>query len=206
MATGYKSFTAGAVLAAADVKDYLMLQSVMTFASTAARDSALSAVLREGLVCYVTGTDRVYAYDGSTWIIIGSSSATGRVGAQLVRTASQSIPNTTTTPIQWDTETYDTDAFIGVTSPTITIPSGLGGVYSISAVIGLTSVTTGTVSIAVTGQTYGFDFVAGASDTFPSASIIVPLAATNTIQISLYQALGSAQNVTARASVHRLGA
>lgn len=67
MATGYKSFTAGAVLAAADVKDYLMLQTVQTFATSAARDSALSGVLREGLLAYTSDLDTHWYYNGSAW-------------------------------------------------------------------------------------------------------------------------------------------
>ena len=49
-AAGYKLFVTGDVLTAAQVNDYLMLQTVMVFANSAARTSALSGVLAEGLV------------------------------------------------------------------------------------------------------------------------------------------------------------
>lgn len=68
MAEGYKDFTSGDVLTAAQVDDYLMLQAVMRFADASARDTALSAVLTEGLVAYLKDVDTVTMYTGSVWI------------------------------------------------------------------------------------------------------------------------------------------
>lgn len=78
MANGYKSWVAGAQVNAVDVKDYLQLQTVMKFASAAARNSALSAVLREGLTAYLDDVNQVTVYDGANWQIasdIGSWSS-----------------------------------------------------------------------------------------------------------------------------------
>lgn len=63
---GYKDFTAGAVLTAAQVDGYLMEQSVMNFAGTAARGSALSSVQSAGMMAHVGG-GTVTVYDGSAW-------------------------------------------------------------------------------------------------------------------------------------------
>ena len=63
---GYKDFTAGAVLTAAQVDGYLMEQSVMNFAGTAARGSALASVLSAGQMAHVGG-GTVTVYDGSAW-------------------------------------------------------------------------------------------------------------------------------------------
>lgn len=63
----YKVWTGGDVLTAADVNNYLMEQTVMVFASTAARDAALAAVLTEGMVTFQTDTDTMTYYDGSAW-------------------------------------------------------------------------------------------------------------------------------------------
>ena len=58
MGSGFKTFTAGAVLTASDVNNYLMEQSVMVFATTAARDSALpSGVVEAGMLCYINSAD-----------------------------------------------------------------------------------------------------------------------------------------------------
>ena len=76
MGSGYKDFEAGNVLAAADVDGYLMRQTVMTFASSAARDTALSAVLDEGMVAYLEDSDLITFYNGSAWLEMTSKSQT----------------------------------------------------------------------------------------------------------------------------------
>ena len=64
---GFKDWTAGEYLNAADLMDFVMKQQVMVFAGTAARDAALgTAVRREGMVAYVGGGSVTY-FDGSTW-------------------------------------------------------------------------------------------------------------------------------------------
>lgn len=69
MAEGFLDFTDGNILTAAQVDDYLMRQANMRFASAAARDSALSAVLTEGLVAVLEDVDHVTVYTGSAWIV-----------------------------------------------------------------------------------------------------------------------------------------
>jgi hypothetical protein len=54
------------VLSADDV-DEVMRQSIMRFASTAARDSALSGNLEEGMVACTTDTDTYWRYSGGAW-------------------------------------------------------------------------------------------------------------------------------------------
>lgn len=71
MAQGYKDFTSGAVLNAADLEDYCELQGIMRFASAAARTTALSGVLTEGLMCYLIDLNVIQAYSGSAWSTIG---------------------------------------------------------------------------------------------------------------------------------------
>lgn len=65
---GYKDFTTGEVLTAANVDNYLMEQTVMVFASAAARTTALAAVLAEGMTSYLKDTNSLEVYDGSNWI------------------------------------------------------------------------------------------------------------------------------------------
>lgn len=65
---GYKLFATGDVLTAAQVNTYLMQQTVMVFASSAARTSALSGVLAEGMVSYLQDTNSLEVYDGSAWV------------------------------------------------------------------------------------------------------------------------------------------
>jgi len=65
---GYKLFATGDVLTAAQVNTFLMQQTVMVFASSAARTAALSGVLAEGMVSYLQDTNSLEVYDGSAWV------------------------------------------------------------------------------------------------------------------------------------------
>ena len=65
---GYKLFNTGDVLTAAQVNTYLNEQTVMVFASSAARTSALSGVLAEGMMSYLQDTNAVEVYNGSAWV------------------------------------------------------------------------------------------------------------------------------------------
>jgi hypothetical protein len=64
---GRKVFTAGDVLTASQVQDYLQDQSVMVFAGTAARSSAI-ATPSEGMVSVQIDTDDLTYYNGSSWV------------------------------------------------------------------------------------------------------------------------------------------
>jgi hypothetical protein len=61
-----KVFTAGEVLAAADVNSFLMDQSVMSSAGTAARGSAIGTAT-EGMVTYLEDSNLLSINDGSAW-------------------------------------------------------------------------------------------------------------------------------------------
>lgn len=79
MGSGFKDWSPGDVLTAADVDGYLMRQTVMTFADASARDTALSGVLDEGMVAYLEDTNVTTYYNGSSWEDIrglGGGSAT----------------------------------------------------------------------------------------------------------------------------------
>jgi hypothetical protein len=65
---GRKTFAAGEVLRAADVNGYLMNQTVMNFAGTAARGSAIGTAVSEGMVSYLADSDFIEIYSGSEWL------------------------------------------------------------------------------------------------------------------------------------------
>jgi hypothetical protein len=66
---GYRLYTTGDVLTAAQVQNNLQNQTIMFFASAATRDAntALTAALTEGMFCYLANTDEVQYYNGSAW-------------------------------------------------------------------------------------------------------------------------------------------
>jgi len=63
---GFKTFTTGEVLTAADTNGYLM-QGVLVFASSAARASAITSP-QEGQYSYLKDTDALEYYNGSAWV------------------------------------------------------------------------------------------------------------------------------------------
>ena len=69
---GYKLFATGDVLTAAQVNTYLNQQTVMVFANAAARTSALTSVLAEGMVSYLQDTNAVEVYNGTAWVGVGN--------------------------------------------------------------------------------------------------------------------------------------
>jgi hypothetical protein len=71
---GYRLYTTGDVLTAAQVQNNLQNQTIMFFASAAARDAntALTAALTEGMFCYLANTDGFEFYNGTTWVPIVS--------------------------------------------------------------------------------------------------------------------------------------
>ena len=74
---GAKLFTAFSKLTAAQVNGYLMDQTIMRFASTAARDAAFGGAgeptLAEGMTCYLDDTNQIQSYNGSAWVTLTSS-------------------------------------------------------------------------------------------------------------------------------------
>jgi hypothetical protein len=70
---GYKEFSTGDVLTAADANGYLASQVVMVFASAAARTSAIASP-QEGMISYLKDTNSTEYYSGSAWVALGGSS------------------------------------------------------------------------------------------------------------------------------------
>ena len=62
-----KVFTSGEVLSASDVNNFLMNQTVMTFAGTAARGSAIPSPT-EGMLTYLADTNTLEYWNGSSFL------------------------------------------------------------------------------------------------------------------------------------------
>ena len=71
---GFKTFTTGEVLTAADVNGYLM-QGVLVFATEAARNAAITSP-QEGQFAFTKDTNSLWYYTGSAW---AASGATGDI-------------------------------------------------------------------------------------------------------------------------------
>jgi hypothetical protein len=279
---GYKLFNTGDVLTAAQVNTYLQEQVVMVFANAAARTTALSGVLAEGMVSYLKDTDALEIYSGAAWvgygsgditgvtagtgisgggtsgtvtitnsmateitaagdIIVGTGSGTfdnlpigttGQVltadttvspykvkwataasgstfaGWLIYKTATQSIANSSSVFMTWESETYDTDAYHSTSSNTsrATIPSGKAGKYLLVANIGWANGTTGEryVNIWKNGAGVAGAENAGARNSFGNSNpqtqrciMILDLAVGDYVEVRVVQTSGGSLNTTA---------
>jgi hypothetical protein len=68
---GFKDFTTGEVLTAADVDGYLM-QGIWVFASAAARDAAVTSP-QEGNFAFTKDNNSLWYYDGAAWVASGAT-------------------------------------------------------------------------------------------------------------------------------------
>lgn len=92
---GRKTWSPGDTLTAADVNGYLMDQSVMVFAGTAARSSAIPSP-SAGMVAYSTAT-QLQVYNGSAWTAVSSSGLVYLTGASFSGATTVSFPTDTFT-------------------------------------------------------------------------------------------------------------
>ena len=99
---GYKLFNTGDVLTAAQVNTYLQEQTVMVFANSTARTTALSGVLAEGMMSYLQDTNSVEVYNGTSWVALASGDLTEIVAGTGITVTSGTGPIPTvalTTPV-----------------------------------------------------------------------------------------------------------
>jgi hypothetical protein len=71
---GFKEFTVGDILTAADANGYLASQTVMVFASSAARASAITSP-QEGMISFLKDTDTMQFYTGAAWSNVDTGSS-----------------------------------------------------------------------------------------------------------------------------------
>ena len=131
---GRKVFTAGEVLAAADVNGYLMDQSVMVFADAAARTAAIAAP-SAGMYAHLLSDDTLYKYTGAAWenaIVIPDTGTTvsdqGTSRAIVAGDANSFIYSTAAITITVDDELAigETINFVQNTADAITFAAGAG--------------------------------------------------------------------------------
>jgi hypothetical protein len=72
MGSGFRVWTAGEVVSAANVNNYLQEQTVMVFADSTARGSAIASP-SEGMLTYNIDTGSLELYDGASFIGVGKS-------------------------------------------------------------------------------------------------------------------------------------
>lgn len=96
MGLGRRTFAPGEVLTASNVMNYLMDQSVMNFAGSAARGSAIGTAIQTGMVSSLNDTKRLEIYDGANWIPLGPD---GRIVQIQSGSTTTTVNNATTTMV-----------------------------------------------------------------------------------------------------------
>jgi hypothetical protein len=163
--SGRKVFTAGEVLTAANVNDYLMDQAVMVFAGSAARGSAIGTAT-EGMVSYLTDNNRIEVFTTYWEQVWPVSTISGTITGGQVQFGGTSITASMTATASVKNQTiYVSSGTVTVTVPdvlelwdTVTIWRNAGGTVTIAAGTGVTDwAGAGTAGTAVTfkiDQTY----------------------------------------------------
>jgi hypothetical protein len=93
---GYIEFATGDILTAAAVNGYLASQTVMVFASSAARASAITSP-QEGMFSYLKDTNATEYYTGSAWAALGGGGGGGKVLQVVAATYSTQVTSNSST-------------------------------------------------------------------------------------------------------------
>ena len=113
---GFKTFTTGEVLTAADTNGYLM-QGINVFASTAARDASITSP-QEGQFAFTKDTNGLWYYDGAAWV---ASGATGDIEGVTVTSPITGGGTSGTVNIAFDAKAGTTLGFNAQTGTTYTL-------------------------------------------------------------------------------------
>jgi hypothetical protein len=120
-----KVFTAGEVLAASDVNTFLMDQSVMSFAGTAARGSAIGTAT-EGMLTYLADSDSFEFWNGTAYTGLGGAATNAIINGAFEINQRGFTSSTTSAVIGFDrwlliavdgTATYSAESFTPGTAP-----------------------------------------------------------------------------------------
>jgi len=139
--------------------------------------------------------------DGSTARLLAPT----RAGGSWSRTSGQSVGSGSQTTITWTTEAVDTHGYLTPTSGTVTIPTGMGGLYAITAQLDAAAALGGRCYAQITagGRIYRTPFTSPGED-LVSVSATVPLASGDTISVAVYHASGSTIAWTGALDVYRV--
>lgn len=156
--SGYRTWTPGEVITASNVQSYLQDQTVMVFASTAVRGTAV-VVPTEGMLSWLEDDNKFQYYNGSSWADLIVPITGGTAGQAYVSngTATASFQDLKAeyiaTTLTEKTASYtavasDTNTVLNVTGTanvTITVPNVI---ESVGDMVQVLNNTTGTVTIA----------------------------------------------------------
>jgi hypothetical protein len=170
---GFKNFTTGEVLTAADVNGYLNSQTVMVFADAAARTAAITSP-QEGMFTYLKDTNSTEYYTGSAWASVSSPgditevvAGTGLTGGGTSGSVTLALDYSLVNRLTFNAQTGTTYTLVvgdasnklvttsNASAVTVTVPSGVfsaGDQINIQSIgVGLTTIVASGVTITSTG-------------------------------------------------------
>lgn len=141
---GFKTFTTGEVLTAADTNGYLM-QGILVFASAAARDAAITSP-QEGQFAYLKDTNVTTYYTGSAWANVDTTGMTN----PMTTTGDTIYSSSGSTPARLGIGSTGQVLTVAAGVPSWATPASGGGMTLIST----TTLTGASVSLTSIPQTY----------------------------------------------------
>ena len=123
---GFKTFTTGEVLTAADTNGYLM-QGILVFASAAARDAAITSP-QEGQFAYLKDTNVTTYYTGSAWANVDTTGMTN----PMTTTGDTIYSSSGSTPARLGIGSTGNVLTVAGGVPTWAAPAGAGGMTLIT--------------------------------------------------------------------------
>jgi hypothetical protein len=177
---GFKDFTTGEVLTAADVDGYLM-QGVWVFASAAARDAAVTSP-QEGNFAYLKDTNVTTYYTGSAWANLDTTGMTN----PMTTTGDTIYSSSGSTPARLGIGTANQQLRVnaGATAPEWFTPTAGGS--------GLTLISTTTFS-GVSSQSFDNVF----TSTYTNYKILITITAPSNNNAILMRLRASSSDTTA---------
>ena len=174
---GFKTFTTGEVLTAADTNGYLM-QGVLVFASAAARTSAITSP-QEGQSSYLKDTNALEFYDGAAWtgapvgditaVTAGTGLSGGGSSGDVTVSINTAVTADLTTSQTLTNKTLTTPVIASISNGgTVTIPSGADTLVARTSTDTLTNKTLTSpvinspkISSTYTAKTAAYTFASG---------------------------------------------
>ena len=180
---GFKDFTTGEVLTAADVDGYLM-QGVWVFADAAARDAAVTSP-QEGNFAYLKDTNVTTYYTGSAWANLDTTGMTN----PMTTTGDVIYSSSGSTPARLGIGTAGQVLQVnsGATAPEWAAPAGGGKVLQVVSAVTTTATTIASSSMTDTGIT------ATITPTLATSKIFVLISANAQVKRSAVDAAAGAQ-------------
>lgn len=181
----------------------LALVSVAAGATSIVNANITDSRTHATLVHDVVGTDAV----DNAAIVAGAVTLAEQAtvqGCSVTRSTNQTLSASTTTDVTYTAETYDNGGFYPGSGATVTIPTGLGGLYSISYAYDTDVFGTNGVDNARLDISGSDKLTAPIGGEVGSGSMVLPLSAGATVKLQLFNGSLAGNITSAELHVYRI--